>query len=109
MFLDVWARLSPYKRVTLGMGEEAIIFKLSDGNPGVMVVMSQLVNAPLKKAHFPEPIFYLNALDVMEIYGEDIWVIYKDDCKCDLEVMRETIAKRYSAYLDLALSELKVK
>jgi len=56
--------------------EDAII-KMSEGNPGAISAMAQL----LKKTG---GVAFLTALDNLETYGPRIWMLYKDVCGQDI-------------------------
>jgi hypothetical protein len=57
-----------------------VMMKMSEGNPGAIYVMAQM----LKYGRFidptPEPVLKIMHLDGMGIYGSQIWVLYKDIC-----------------------------
>lgn len=53
--------------------EEAVVL-LAEGNPGAAKAVGQVCRA--SGSYGP-----LNILDILGIYGSDIWVLYKDVCK----------------------------
>lgn len=55
-----------------------VICALSAGNPGAVMVCAQL---------YKEDPLTLFTLDQEGVYGEDIWLIYKDLCHEDLGLM----------------------
>ena len=66
-----------------------ILVKMSDGNPGAINVMMQM----LQEAENIDPQAILGgvgavmSLDTHEIYGSNIWILYKDVCGGDLRKM----------------------
>lgn len=62
-----------------------IITKMSEGNPGAITVLMGL----LKGA--PENVFLVLDLDTLGVYGSRIWMLYKDVCKEDMEIMRSLL------------------
>jgi hypothetical protein len=54
------------------------IVSLSDGNPGAVTVLTQIVQ------NDPDPREIFNTLDDMNIYGSRIWLGYKDYCGEDI-------------------------
>lgn len=65
-----------------------LIVSMSEGNPGAVTVIAQLL-----KDKDMGLIFLLN-LDDMNIRGTQIWVGYKDYCKEDIDKFREAVKKR---------------
>lgn len=65
---------------------QEIVVKLSKGNPGAVRVLCEM----LKETAFIDPDSLLGALtcllqlDMMGIYGDGIWLLYKDICGEDL-------------------------
>lgn len=64
------------------------IIKISDGNPGAISVIMQLVEN--NNRIDPDDIFsymgigFILTFDEYKIYGSDIWVLYKDQCNSDI-------------------------
>lgn len=57
-------------------GLQDVITKLSEGNPGAITSLTEVMNER-------EPLEFFNfalKLDVLRIYGPDIWIGYKDYC-----------------------------
>lgn len=61
---------------------------MADGNPGAITVLVSLLTVS------PSSILYL---DELEMYGPDIWVLYKDECDEDLDRTVATIHERWKA------------
>ena len=59
-----------------------IIYKLSDGNPGAVVVMSKLLGmgGQIDKKNALGGIGFLLNLDTLDIHGLQIWILYKNNC-----------------------------
>ena len=65
------------------------IYKISEGNPGALRVIIEMLKATKKDG----PI-YLLKLDSMHIYGSRIWVGYKDICNYNIEKYIKLIKNR---------------
>jgi hypothetical protein len=63
----------------LKMSTMDILMAMSEGNPGALRVCAELVKA--------EHIMTLLMLDTIGVYGSRIWMLYKDVCGEDLQVM----------------------
>jgi hypothetical protein len=63
-----------------------IIVNMSDGNPGAVTVMIQMIKtAPtIDPQSAPGPLGPLLVLDTLNIWGARIWMLYKDVCKEDI-------------------------
>lgn len=83
-------------RESVGLGDSVqdIIFKMSEGNPGAITVLAQV----LKKSD--SGIFQILSLDDMNIRGPQIWVAYKDHCGEDLDKFIAAIENRDQAMVD---------
>jgi len=73
-------------RIKLGMSMLDCLYALSEGNPGAVLVLMQLI----KRAPEIDPDAALGALapifnlDTHGIYGSRIWCLYKDVCRQDV-------------------------
>lgn len=70
-------------RIQLNDSARDIVVKMSEGNPGAMRVLMETITKgdPID----PESMLggglgSILAMDTYEIYGSDIWVLYKDVC-----------------------------
>lgn len=66
---------------------EEIITEMSEGNPGALTVLTQIVEDK-------DPIRFMNfamKLDSLGMYGSDIWLGYKDHCDQDVEKYHELV------------------
>lgn len=76
-------------KITLEDDELTIIMKMSEGNPGAMKVLSDIIS----RAKNIDPhammggIAHILQLDTCEIYGSKIWMLYKDVCNEDIATM----------------------
>jgi hypothetical protein len=94
-------------RIDLSDSILSTITKLSEGNPGAMTVCMQLSTKEkdIDKDSAIQGLGSLLSLDTYEIYGADIWMLYKDVCGEDIE---KTIAALRSCQLGFtAVSDLK--
>ena len=70
--------------------------KMSEGNPGGLRVLLEVYSK--------DPLMILG-LDDMNIRGWQIWVGYKDFCKCDLDLFIEKIKERSGDMVDIINQE----
>lgn len=72
---------NPNPRIRLEDTLLDIFSKMSEGNPGAMTVMAQILQHgnEIDPAGF-EPVMKILMLDTWGIYGSDIWVLYKNIC-----------------------------
>jgi hypothetical protein len=65
-----------------------MLMKMSEGNPGAITVMSELMNK--ESGIDPDSMFSkygistILSMDTHGIYGSDIWILFKDICKQNL-------------------------
>ena len=66
---------------------------MSEGNPGALNVLMQLVNrsAKMELTNVCSLFDYFSRLDSLEVYGASIWILYKDICGEKIEVMVEVL------------------
>lgn len=76
-------------RLTLEDSTMDAIVKMSDGNPGAVTVIGQLLT--MEPA---DGLIALLHLDDMQLYGSDIWVAYKDVCGQDIKLFYQRVCKR---------------
>lgn len=76
-------------RLNLNMSPRDCIVKMCDGNPGALNVMINLL-----KNYDAAGVVDLFILDEDEIYGSNIWILYKDICGEDITKTHETIVNR---------------
>jgi hypothetical protein len=76
-------------KITMGDSVLDILTKMSDGNPGAVVALSETIsrNAEVDPDALMGSLNTLMLLDTWGIYGADIHVLYKDKCGCDVVKM----------------------
>ena len=88
------------------------LMKMVDGNPGAITVCVNLLKFGEQLAPQGGPaggMFYILALDEFEIYGSRIWMLYKDVCGENLNMMVAVLIARANEIitqkeLDLAIN-----
>ena len=70
-----------------------VFVKMSEGNPGAMIVISRLCTAP-------EDFLLVLDLDDMNMRGSQIWVAYKDHCFKDIDNFKTLVRARDQAMVD---------
>ena len=73
------------KRITADMSIEDMIVTMSEGNPGALTCMVNMLNY--------NPMAHLDILffDTMEIYGSKIYMLWNDCCERDMDKFNKTI------------------
>lgn len=73
-------------RITLGMSGMDAMFAMSEGNPGAVSVICDLMESGEKidPGAALGPFHHVMGLDSCGIYGSNIWVLYKDVCGMNL-------------------------
>lgn len=69
------------------------VIKMSEGNPGALTVLMQLLRVP-------DAVLMLLNLDAMECRGAKIWMAFNDYCKRDIEKFKQAIMKRDQDMID---------
>lgn len=77
------------KKIQLHMSTQEVVATMSEGNPGGLRVLMDILKADPK-----EGVFDILSLDDMNIRGPQIWVGFKDYCDEDLEKFRKAIKAR---------------
>lgn len=72
------------ERIKLKDSTQDAIIKLSDGNPGALTAMMELMKQK-------NNVFNILALDSFGIYGTDIYILWSDICDRDTEKMEAVI------------------
>ncbi len=75
------------EKISTRMGLTSIITTFSEGNPGALRVLLQLLESPAD-------LVLVLSLDDMNIRGSQIWIGYKDHCGEDMDAFREAIRSR---------------
>lgn len=66
---------------------EDIVVKMAEGNPGAATVLIKLLTQPDKRIG----LFLVLWLDEFEIYGPSIWILYKDWCFENIDLLVDSI------------------
>ena len=75
--------------VNLSDSTQELFVKMSEGNPGALNVLMELL-----KRDDPAALMTLLSLDDMNMRGPQIWVGYKDHCESDIEIFAKAISDR---------------
>ena len=72
-------------RITADMNMQDMLFTMSEGNPGALTCMMQMMNS--------DPMALLDILlfDSLGIYGSKIYMVWNDCCDRDMVKFKETI------------------
>ena len=68
-------------RCALNMTCMDCMIAMSDGNPGAITVMMQIMEHAKRVDPITEPFMAILWLDAHGIYGSQIWMLYKDVCQ----------------------------
>lgn len=72
-------------RIIDGMTLQEILITMSEGNPGALTCMIQMLNSDLR--NFSDILLF----DKMGIYGSQIYIVWNDCCNRDMRKFKETI------------------
>jgi hypothetical protein len=86
------------KRIDSNMTTMDILMLISEGNPGAISVMMQILQKD--KEDFGLGFINLLDLDDMNIRGEQIWVGYKDHCGENIDTFIDAIKNRDKGMID---------
>lgn len=76
------------KRIQLNQTTQELVVLMSEGNPGAMMVLMELLS---KDEH---GLIKVLSLDDMNMRGEQIYLAYKDFADCDFEKFTKAIHER---------------
>ena len=83
------------KPIELSMSIQDVIVRMSEGNPGAITVMTEIIGAdPLNG------FFKILDLDDMNMRGEQIWVAFKDHCGSDIQKLLDALQDRNPEMVD---------
>lgn len=84
------------------MSMSDVVYALSDGNPGAITVMAQMIeqNARIDPDDAFGALGPLMALDTLDVYGSDIWMLYKDVCGHSLVEMLAVLRANQLGFLE---------
>lgn len=98
-------------KITGSDSMEDVFVKMSEGNPGGLRVCMDIYTQD--KAIDPKGampgLFPLLRLDTMEIYGSEIWMLYKDVCKSDLVHLLALLRANQLGHIDASQIKLAIK
>lgn len=77
--------LNNKNRITSNMSLQDMLFEMSEGNPGALTCMMQMLNS------YPEALLDILLFDTMGIYGSQIYMVWNDCCGRDMDKFKETI------------------
>lgn len=77
------------EKIELNDTTSNIIIKMSEGNPGAITVLMQLL-----EKNAMEGFRHILDLDDMNIRGTQIWIGYKDYCKNSIENFKKCVSNR---------------
>jgi len=86
--------------INLSDSTQDTLVKMSEGNPGAISVLMQLL-----QRDDPAALMTLLSLDDMNMRGPQIWVGYKDHCGSDIELFAEKIGARDQGMVDVVNNE----
>jgi hypothetical protein len=73
------------------------VMKMVEGNPGAVTAVLQMIQHP-----DPRGLLLFMYLDDWQVYGSDIWVLYKDCCGQDIDNMFRLMGAVNSGKFSLA-------
>jgi hypothetical protein len=79
----------PWPKIELTDSVADVVVKMSQGNPGAISVMAQIIDGDAAKG-----LFDLLNMDDMGMRGPAIWIGYKDHCGEDIERFRLAVRSR---------------
>lgn len=83
------------KSFTVASTLDDIIVQMSEGNPGAMNVLLDMIDHDPNNA-----ILSILSLDDMNIRGSQIWIGYKDHCGQDMDNFIKAVQERDTAMID---------
>ena len=72
-------------RITAGMSMTEMLITMSEGNPGALTCMMQMISSD------PKALLDILLFDSMGIYGSNIYMVWNDCCGRDMAKFKETI------------------
>lgn len=70
-------------KIHLSDSVETMFMKMSEGNPGALSVIMELLRS--------DSFHYIIMCDTLELYGEKLYMLYNDCCGRDIEKMKNVI------------------
>jgi hypothetical protein len=87
--------------MTKVVGEDSImdvIIKISEGNPGAMVCITQMLQYEDWYSNVPGALMVLQ-LDSLEVYGEKLYMLWNDCCNQDMKQLELVLRNWQTGYL----------
>ena len=81
-----------------------VLFKMSDGNPGAITAMMELLKADhVDPDNLMKGLGHLLSLDSLNIYGTNIYILWSDICNRDIVKMIAVLRANQLGYIDSVL------
>lgn len=74
-------------RITMIDDAKSALIKICEGNPGAINACCCIIKEGIKVFPYADGWTYILALDTLEIYGTDIYVLWSDICQRDTQKM----------------------
>lgn len=74
-------------RITMIDDAKSALIKICEGNPGAINACCCIIKEGIKVFPYVDGWTYILALDTLEIYGTDIYVLWSDICQRDTQKM----------------------
>lgn len=83
---NAWGgKIMAKKRITADMSIDDMVVTMSEGNPGALTCMVNMLN------YNPMALLDILFFDTMEIYGSKIYMLWNDCCGRDMDKFNKTI------------------
>lgn len=79
------------------MTVQDLMIELSEGNPGALTVLIQMVQEAQALDTMSSLMFLFAYMKANGIVGPEIWILYKDECGSDYDTFIQTLALRAEA------------
>jgi hypothetical protein len=91
------------EKISLNDTMTEVLVKMSEGNPGAITVLTQM----LLEDH--NNFMFILHMDNMNMRGASIWIGYKDHCKEDIKVFIEAVKNRDKDMINTINRELGIE
>ena len=90
-------------KIKLSDTTKDVLVKMSEGNPGALSVLIRILNNPqIDPDSFMGPMGAILSLDTLELYGSNIWILYKDVCGESISKMLAVIRAQQLGFVSEA-------
>ena len=98
-------------KLVLSDTAEDVFVKMSEGNPGALRVCLEIytLDPEIDPGSSMPGLFPLLRLDAMEIYGSEIWMLYKDVCGCDVVHLLALLRANQLGHIDASQIRFAIK